>query len=289
LLACALGLAETPAQAAGRVECSTVKSRLMGRAVRYCVLLPPSYDTDKTRHYPVLFYLHGLGENEQSIINFGGWNLVELLWEQRRIGEYLIVTPDGGRSFYINARDGKQPYENFFIREFVPAIDRKYRTRASPSYRGVMGVSMGGYGALHIAFKYPSLFVSVSAHSAALAENVPKGLLSSPSAPGSRLGIFGNVFGAPLDRAFWERNNPFTLARQTAGLGRLKIYFDCGTQDEYGFDAGAQALSNLLKARRIAHEFHLYPGGHGWLYVAEHLAASLEFHARAFGLTPSGR
>lgn len=267
------------------MECSTVQSRLMKRAVRYCVLLPPSYDTDKTRRYPALYYLHGLFENEQSIVYSGGWNLVELEWERKRIGEYLIIAPDGGRSFYVNSRDGRQPYEDFFIREFIPAMDKKYRTRASAAYRGIMGVSMGGYGALRFAFKYPNLFTSVSAHSAALVEKIPRGLLAGPQAPGSRFDIFGGVFGSPLDQAFFDRNNPFTLVKQATNLKRLKICFDCGKQDDYGFDAGAQALSDLLTARKTPHEFHLYPGGHGWAYVAEHLAASLEFHSRAFGLT----
>jgi S-formylglutathione hydrolase FrmB len=93
----------------------------------------------------------------------------------------------------------------------------------------------------------------------------------------------GDVFGSPLDRAFWEANNPLTSAR-TANLVGLRIYFDCGTEDEYGFDAGAKVLADLLKSRGIAHEFHLYPGGHGWSYLAEHLHATFEFHSRAFGL-----
>jgi S-formylglutathione hydrolase FrmB len=287
ILLAAMVLFPAPAQAAGRVECSTVKSRLLKREVRYCVLLPPSYDTEKTRRYPALYYLHGLFENEQTMVNSGGWNLAELLWEKKRIGEYLIVTPDGGRGFYVNSRDGLRPYEDFFIRELIPAIDAKYRTRATPAQRGVMGVSMGGYGALRFGFKYPQKFASVSAHSAALAERVPKGLLSGPQMMGVRIDIFAGVFGTPLDQAFWDRNNPFTLARQTTNLARLKIYFDCGKEDEYGFEVGAEALSKLLTSRKIPHEFHLYPGGHGWQYVAEHLDASLEFHSRAFGLTPA--
>jgi S-formylglutathione hydrolase FrmB len=62
----------------------------------------------------------------------------------------------------------------------------------------------------------------------------------------------------------------------------LQIYFDCGTDDNYGFNAGAQAFHDLLVARKIPHEFHLYPGAHDWSYFAAHLPASLEFHSHAF-------
>ena len=90
---------------------------------------------------------------------------------------------------------------------------------------------------------------------------------------------------------FWKRlpppADPFTLAREAKGLAGMKIYFDCGDADTYGFDDGARALDELLKSRRVAHEFHIYPGGHNWDFVAEHLGASMEFHSRAFGLKPA--
>lgn len=278
-------LLPVPAGAAARVQCAAVKSRILGRAVRYCALLPPSYDLEKTRRYPALYYLHGLSENEQSLVNFGGWNLVEDLEERGSIGEFLIITPDGGRSFYVNSRDGRERYEDFFIREFLPAMDRAFRTRPTRAYRGISGTSMGGYGALRLAFRYPELFVSASAHSAALIAH-PSQKFFSATQP--LLAALSPAFGSPPDLAYWRQQSPFTLARKLPGSSTLKIYFDCGTEDDYGFDAGARALDELLNSRRIAHEFHLYPGGHSWLYVAEHLAASLEFHSRAFGLTPSG-
>ncbi len=283
----ALCLLPTNVRAAGRVQCGAVKSAILLRPVRYCALLPPSYDTNKTRRYPVLYYLHGLYENEQSFVNFGGWNLVEDLQEEKRIGEFLIVTPDGGRSFYINSRDGRERYEDFFIREFIPAIERTFRIRATRAQRGIGGTSMGGYGALHLTFKYPERFGAVSAHSAALVDHPPRELFTKGAPPARWLAALSDAFGTPPNRGFWIQQSPLTLARQEQGLNRLKIYFDCGTEDEYGFDAGARALDELLNSRRVPHEFHLYPGGHGWLYVAEHLPASLEFHSRAFGLSPN--
>lgn len=277
-----------PTGAAGRAECRSIPSRILGRPVAYCVLLPASFDVDKTRRYPVLYFLHGLGENEQTLVNFGGLNLVEDLWEQKELGEFLIVTPDGDSSFYVNSRDGRQRYEDFVLQELMPFIERRYRVREGRENRGIGGVSMGGYGALRLAFRYPALFGSVSAHSAALLEKLPAATIGDPRAS-ARLRILGGVFGLPPDPAFWERNSPLTLARAGTRLGRLKIYFDCGKEDDFGFNAGAEKLHDLLQSRKIPHEFHLYPGGHDWRYVAEHLAASLEFHSRAFGLTTAAK
>jgi S-formylglutathione hydrolase FrmB len=270
-----------PVRAAGRAECRTVSSAILHRAIPYCVLLPPSYDTDAARRYPVLYFLHGARENEQALLTSGGWDAIQYLWGQKQIGEFVVATPGADTSFYVNSHDGLVRYEDFFIREFIPFIESRYHIRAERRYRGISGFSMGGYGALRLAFRYPKLFGSVSAHSAALVEKLPGAADSNPQ-EAVLARILSMAFDSPLDRAFWERENPFTLARNGPRPRGLRVYFDCGTEDEFGFDAGAQAFHNLLVSRGIPHEFHLYPGGHNWTYLAAHLPASLEFHSRGF-------
>jgi S-formylglutathione hydrolase FrmB len=277
-----------PAHAAGRAECRSVPSKILARSVGYCVLLPPSYDSEKMRRYPVLYFLHGLGQNEQALLDSGGWNLIQDLWDQKQIGEFLIVAPDGDRSFFIDSRDGHQRYEDFLVKEFLPFIESHYRFREGRRNRGISGVSMGGYGALHLAFRHPGLFGSVSAHSAALIAKLPEGNFDSASAQALSRAL-GGAFGTPFDRAFWDRNSPFTLARDGPPSVGLKIYFDCGTEDDFGFNRGAQAFHDLLVSRKIPHEFHLYPGRHDLSYFAEHLPASFEFQSGAFGLTPAAK
>jgi S-formylglutathione hydrolase FrmB len=268
--------------ASGRVECDSVPSKILARPVPYCVLLPPSFDADKSRHFPILYFLHGLGDNEQAFIHTGAWNLVEELREKGRLKDFLIATPAGEASFYINSRDGKVRYEDFLLREFLPFIESRYRVRPGRANRAISGISMGGYGAFHLAVSHPQLFASVSAHSAALIEKLPAFLSGNGGLPATgRSRILGAVFGLPPDPAFWERNSPLTLAR-TASLSNLKIYFDCGTDDDFGFDAGATALAKILASRKIPHEFHLYPGRHDWSYFASHLEASLSFHSALF-------
>ncbi|GAC1670808.1 MAG: alpha/beta hydrolase-fold protein [Candidatus Acidiferrum sp.] len=260
-----------------------MQSKILGHMVRYCVLLPPSYDSQKTKRYPVLYLLHGLGDDEQMLLRSGAFNLVEDLWERKEIDEFLMVTPGAGASFYVNARDGKNRYEDFFVQEFLPAIEQRYRIRGGRTLRGIAGISMGGYGALHMAFRHAQLFGSVGAHSAALFERPPVVNIGhdAESRQPARVRILGGVFGAPVDVAFWKQNDPIQMAR-TSSLAGLKIYFDCGSEDDYGFDAGANELDKALSARHIAHEFHLHPGGHNWPYFAEHLPALLKFHSAVF-------
>src|SRR5690349_18859443 len=99
--------------AGGRVECAALRSKTLTRPVRYCALLPPSFDREPQRKYPVLYWLHGLGGNAQTFVDAGGWALLEQLRDSGQIGEFVVITPDGDTTFYINSRDGRRPYENF--------------------------------------------------------------------------------------------------------------------------------------------------------------------------------
>jgi S-formylglutathione hydrolase FrmB len=265
--------------ATGRVECNKVPSKILSRPVPYCIVLPPSFDADKSRQFSILYFLHGLGDNEQFFVHSGMWNLTEDMWEKNSLKEFLIATPDAGASFYIDSKDGKQRYEDFLLQEFFPFLEKRYRVLPGRAHRAIAGVSMGGYGALHLAFRHPQLFVSVSAHSAALIEKLPAFIGAAPNSPRAR--VLGEVFGSPADSAFWDRNSPITLAR-TANLSGLKIYFDCGDQDDYGFEAGATALDKVLSGRHIPHEFHIYPGHHDAAYFAEHLPTSVLFASHNF-------
>jgi len=278
-------LAVSSSFAQDRADCRMFRSALLNSSVRYCVFLPASYSAPeaKAQQYPVLYLLHGLGGNEQSAAVSGEWTEVRDLRGDHKLGDFLLVAPDGWDTFYINARDGKTPYGDFFLREFMPFIEKTYRVRPGRASRGISGFSMGGYGALRFAFAHPELFGSVSAHSAALMRDPPQGVNAGASSGNVAARILTNVFGDPIDLKFWELNSPFLLARKNATLlAKTKIYFDCGTEDSYGFYRGASELDQTLNALKIQHEFHLYPGGHSVSYLLAHLEASYEFHWAVF-------
>jgi S-formylglutathione hydrolase FrmB len=268
-----------------RADCRMFRSALLDASVRYCVFLPASYSTAeaKAQRYPVLYLLHGLGGNEQSAAVSGEWTELQDLRRDHKVGDFLVVAPDGWDTFYINSRDGKTLYGDFFIREFMPFIERTYRVRAERASRGISGFSMGGYGALRIGFAHPEMFGSISAHSAALMRDPPEGVNAGASTGNLAARILANVFGNPIDQEFWDLNSPFLLARKNPTLlAKTKIYFDCGTEDSYGFYRGASELDQSLNSLKIPHEFHLFAGGHSISYLLAHLEASYEFHWAVF-------
>ncbi len=284
LVAILLAVALAPvARAQGRAECATVKSTVLSRSVRYCAFLPPSFDTDKSKRYPVLYYLHGLGDNEQSLLNMGGWDLIEELRRQGKIGEFIVLAPNGGHTFFLNSADGKVRYEDFLLKEFMPEMEKKYRADGTAAQRGISGVSMGGFGALRLGFEHPQQFAAVSAQMPALIADIPANF--AEGGPGSPASMMGDVFGTPFNRAYFERNNVFYFARTapSAQLKRLKIYFDVGNNDDYGFEQGGEKLHQLLDSRGVPNEFHVYPGRHDPQFVMRHFAEVMQLQWKAIG------
>jgi S-formylglutathione hydrolase FrmB len=272
--------------AAAEVQCDAVPSAILGRSVSVCVVLPPSYASNQKR-FPTLYFLHGLFENERSWSERGGLQILQDLWARGEAGEFVVAMPDGGKTFYVNAYDGHERYEDFFINELVPWVDRKYHTVATPAARGISGTSMGGFGALHLAMEHPDVFGSASAHSAALILKIPDPLPST-----GRWGFYAKVlqvpFGSPLNNDYFDRNNPLTLAMKPVRFRQLKLYFDCGENDRYGFEAGAKMLHEELQAANFPHEFALRPGDHGWSYLNQYLKFSILFHSQNFS-QPGGK
>ena len=180
------------------------------------------------KKYPVLYFLHGLFEDETRWSTRGQTDqIMDRMIADGKIGEFIVAIPFGGTSFYTNTRDGAEKWEDVLVTEFVPMIESTYRVNASRATRGISGTSMGGYGALKIAMKHPG--------SVRVRQRPQRGL-----APGSfcsksvrrtatALPVdVRQIYGISQDLTYWEANNPMTLAKDTKKLNGLKIYFDCG-------------------------------------------------------------
>ena len=264
----------TPAASEPRVEYAAFPSAALGRDLKFAVLLPPSYERETKRRYPVLYFLHGMNGNEGEFQRRGVAAAITKLLDEHKIGEMIVVAPAGQNSFYLNAKNGVR-YEDAIIQDLIPYIEKTYRTAGTPAGRAIQGLSMGGFGALTLAFKHPELFSSVTAHSSALFLDLPN------TSGGDRRSQFmaslvGNIFGNPPDDAFFRANNPFYLLESNAASIKksgIKIYFDVGEQDRYGFQVPNQTFDERLTKAGISHEYHQFQGGHGWEYmisVADH-------------------
>jgi S-formylglutathione hydrolase FrmB len=271
----ALGLGLVAATAGAEVRSGSFRSDALGREVAYVVDLPPSYGSSPTRKYAVVYALHGLFEGS------GFWErrgLAPILAELRRSGsvpDFLVVAVDGGNSFFVNAPAGR--YEDLVAKDLIAHVEASYRVAPGRAGRGFLGISMGGYGALHIAFATPGLVKAVATHSAMLLEAIPT---AGQGARRGQMAAFNQVFGDPIDPQLWARNDPLALARTLDAKAAPALYFDCGAEDRYGLANGHRALHGILNERGVAHVFELPAGDHGYEFVRARIEKSLRFLGR---------
>jgi S-formylglutathione hydrolase FrmB len=275
LAAVALALA-LPAAARAEVRPGTFRSEALGRDVSYVVDLPPSYDAPPAKRYPVVYAFHGLFEGP------GFWErrgLATILAAARASGvvpELLVVAVDGGNSFFVNGPSGR--FEDMVAQDLVAHVEKTFRVVPGRAGRAALGVSMGGYAALRLAFEQPGLFRAVATHSAMLLEKVPS---TEQGAGRWHMAAFTAVFGSPIDPALWAANDPIALARKVDPKAVPALYLDCGTEDRYGLFAGHRDLDAVLNERGIPHTLELAPGDHGYDFVRGRLDRSLRFLADA--------
>ncbi|WP_153798129.1 alpha/beta hydrolase [Foetidibacter luteolus] len=272
------------AQPNGKViEEQTVKSTIMGRDVRYTIYLPADYETSN-RTYPVVYLLHGYTDDHTGWLQFGEINrYADKAIADGTIPPMIIVMPNGDSSFYINSYDGKEKYEDFFIKEFMPSIEKSYRIKAQKRYRGVAGLSMGGYGTLIYALKYPDLFAAAAPFSAAVLNDAD---IEGMSADGWK-NTFGQLYGrdltgkARLGKAWYDNAILKIVETKTADeLKKVRYWIDCGDDDF--LTKGNCLLHIALTEKRVPHEYRVRDGGHTWTYWRTGITDALQFIGTSF-------
>jgi enterochelin esterase-like enzyme len=266
------------------LESLSLKSSILGREVRYSIYLPAGYETAQ-RRYPTLYLLHGNTDDETGWTQFGEVNTIanEAL-AKPDCTPMIIAMPDAAATWYINDFASKARYEDFFIKEFIPYIDSVYKTRSSKRYRAVAGLSMGGFGSLIYALKYPELFAACVPLSAAVFTEEEFLSFNNERWISSK---FDEVYGKYVDgksrlTAHYYQNSILKLAATvpTAKLNTVRFYIDCGDKDF--LIKGNMALHSLLIDQKIKHEFRVREGVHNWTYWRTALPEVLKFVSEAF-------
>ncbi len=271
-------------QPMGRVlEERTVKSSILGRAVRYSVYLPADYDFSE-RTYPVVYLLHGYTDDNTGWLQFGEINrLADMAIADGSIPPMIIVMPNADSSWYINSYDGKEKYEDFFIKEFMPSVEKTFRIKADRRYRGIAGLSMGGYGTLIYSLKYPELFQAAAPLSAAVFDD--DALVNTPD--GRYEAVFGQLYGRGLkgkDRLnkAWYDNSVLKMveSKSQADLKKVRFWIDCGDDDF--LTKGNSQLHIMLVDKMVVHEYRVRDGAHNWTYWRTGIIDALRFIGDGF-------
>jgi enterochelin esterase-like enzyme len=281
LLLAGAALAQPPAPPAGAQggprgmpasdRAKTFDSKALGAPVTYVAYLPADYETSKAS-YPVIYALHGMFENSAFWERRGLAPLYDELVKSGVAPNAIVITVDGGNNLFVNSSKGK--YQDMVTQDLVEYVEKTYRTIAKREGRALLGVSMGGYGALHTAFSRPEVFSAVATHSAMLLTEIPT---IEAGARGGQMRAFTGVFGEPVDPAVWKALDPLELAKAADPKKTPALYIDCGGQDRYGLFKGNEALHTVLDSRKVANDFSISPGDHGYDFVKSVFPKSLAF------------
>jgi enterochelin esterase-like enzyme len=269
------------------MEGLTLKSQILKKEMKYSLYLPAGYETSQ-RRYPVLYLLHGGNGDHSDWIQMG--NMQAILDASVRTGQtgaqsdaMIVVMPDAEMTFYLNHIRGEYNYEDYFIKELIPHVDKTYRTRAEKRFRSLTGLSMGGFGSLLYALHHPDLFQTCYAMSAAVRTEEEINKLTLPEF----LRRYKTALGESKEsdpRAeqgfweFWRKNSILDLMKNLPDKQKnaVRFYLDCG-DDDGALYGGNSLLHILMRDRAIPHEYRVRDGGHTWEYWRTGLPEALRF------------
>ncbi|WP_338357795.1 alpha/beta hydrolase [Yeosuana marina] len=263
-------------------ESQTMESSVLNQEVRYSVYLPAGYEVS-SRKYPVLYLLHGFGDDETRWIQRGNVQAItDQAIENGSAVPMIIVMPDAQKSWYLNSEVEEFRYEDFFIQEFIPFIEEKYDCRTAREHRAISGVSMGGHGAIMFAAKYPDLFSSAAPLSAAIWTESRLAELGQKTWDSFFEKVTESKKSDKRINKFTMENFGFFLMESTPvdKLKSIRWYIDCGDNDSFIF--GNMSLHELMKDKHIPHEFRVRGGGHNWSYWRNSLPYVLQFVSDGF-------
>jgi enterochelin esterase-like enzyme len=262
----------------GRVlENETVNSRILKMERKYAVYLPPDYDQSQ-RSYPVLYLLHGAGDDQTGWVQFGEvLNITDKAIKEGIATPMVIIMPDantGQRGYYNDIR-GEWLYEDFFFDELMPEAEKKFRIRREKRYRAVAGLSMGGGGSFVYALHHPELFSAacpLSAYVGALSVDELKKNLEK------------NNVKVTDDAAkkYHSKYNAIELVNAMPDSSKKSVrwYIDCG-DDDFLYE-GNSLIHIAMRKKEIPHEFRVRDGAHNWVYWRESLPEVLQFVSMGF-------
>lgn len=256
----------------------SMPSKILKMDRKFAVYLPPDYETSQ-RSYPVLYLLHGYGDDQTGWVQFGEvQHIADKAINEGKATPMVIIMPDAntGKVGYVNDFRGEWRYEDFFFEELMPYVEKTYRIKGEKDYRAIAGLSMGGEGTFIYALHHPELFSSACPLSAATG---PKSIeeVGKYNLWQAAQGISGS------DREKYYNNyGVLNLINNLSDKDKKAVrwYIDCG-DDDFLFE-GNSLVHIAMRKKEIPHEFRIRDGGHSWSYWRSALPVVLEFISMSY-------
>jgi S-formylglutathione hydrolase FrmB len=248
-----------------RVLVQEFETPALSQKMTYRIMLPPDY-ARSNRHYPVLYMLHGVAGDSTEWEELGLLGAADRMIGTAQIEPMIVVLPYGGASFWVNHAGDGQRWADYVVQDVVGNVDRHYRTIPDRTGRAIGGLSMGGEGALQLAFRNPDRFIAVGGHSPSLRTDFDQ------LVPGAQA-----YYG---DAEAWRTLSPYWLVVDSNAASLLSIALDVGTDDPWR--PNVLALHERLTERGIDHEMAIIEGEHDGAYWEANVDHYLAFYASAF-------
>ncbi|MBG7631219.1 MAG: esterase family protein [Bacteroidetes bacterium] len=256
----------------------TMKSEILKSERKFAVYLPPDYETSQ-RSYPVLYLLHGMGDDQTGWIQFGEiLRIANKAILEGTSTPMIVVMPDANTEQvgYFNSIEGDWNYEDFFFEELMPFVEKTYRIKNEKRFRAIAGLSMGGGGSFMYAMHHPELFSSacpLSAYTGPLTIDQLKDQLKR---------FNSTVTDESKIHSYFEHHNAISLVENTSvdKLKSVKWFIDCG-DDDFLYE-GNSLVHIAMRKKEIPHEYRVRNGGHTWTYWRESLPVVLSFVSDTF-------
>ncbi len=257
----------------------SMHSDILNMDRKYAIYLPPDYESSK-RSYPVLYLLHGGGDDQTGWVQFGEvLHIADKAINAGKATPMIIVMPDANavRRGYFNDPKNEWRYEDFFFEEFMPFVEKTYRIKGEKRYRAVAGLSMGGGGSFMYALHHPELFSSACPLSASTGplslEETEKRLKRSYTE---------TSFSKSEIENYYKKHSAVELIKSMPekDIKSVRWFIDCG-DDDFLYE-GNSLVHIEMRKKEIPHEFRIRDGGHTWTYWRESLPVVLDFVSMAF-------
>ena len=263
-------------------ETKTVKSKILKMDRKYSIYLPPGYN-ESDQSYPVLYLLHGSGDDHTGWVQFGQvQHVADKAIADGIAARMIIVMPDAntGTRGYFNVIQGNFNYEDFFFKELIPHIEKTYRVRTDRRYRAVAGLSMGGGGTIFYAMHRPDMFAAAAPLSASTGNWDIEQFKQRSGNNNALTGISDKQIEDYFNRHSIEGIIKNASEEDMKRIKSIRWYISCG-DDDFLYE-GNSRMHIVFRQHEIPHEYRVKDGGHTWTYWRMELPVLMEFISKSF-------